>query len=79
MSKDKNGNGIMRCPNCGASEIALNPASGKLKCAFCRSEFDSKSVNEFGGVHELSDKEVGEGAADIIPGEDVILTLKCGT
>ena len=79
MSQDKNGNGIMRCPNCGASEIALNPASGKLKCAFCRSEFDSKAVNEFGGVHELNDKQVGEGAADIIPGEDVILTLKCGT
>jgi len=75
---DKTKNGIMRCPHCGASDIAPDGASGNLKCVFCRSVFTAEAANKAGGVKELSGKNVSEGAADIIPDEKIVLTLKCG-
>src|SRR5699024_2186681 len=31
--------GLVKCLRCGATEIALNPATGKLRCSFCRFEW----------------------------------------
>jgi ribosomal protein S27E len=75
IKNDKNG--ANRCPNCGATDVTLNPSTGKLKCSFCRTVFDDVSANKNGGVESLSEDIVGEGATNIIPGEDLILTLKC--
>ena len=70
-------NGINRCPNCGASDVTLVPKTGKLKCNFCRSVFENKSANARGGVDKLVGDDIGGGAADIVPDEKIIVTLKC--
>ncbi len=75
QNRDKNG--LNRCPKCGATDVKLVPKTGMLQCLFCRTEFKGKEVNAQGGVKELSGRSVGEGAADIIPSENEILTFKC--
>lgn len=77
MSIKSEKNGENRCPKCGATDVILNPATGKLKCSFCRTIFDDESANANGGVDNLTSDIVGDGATNIIPGEDLILTLKC--
>ncbi|MCQ2570930.1 MAG: hypothetical protein MJ154_01635 [Candidatus Saccharibacteria bacterium] len=75
--KNQEKNGANRCPHCGATDVKLNLKTGKLKCSFCRSEFDDQGANARGGVENLQGDVVGEGAGDIIPDEKVIVTLKC--
>ena len=75
--KNKEKNGANRCPHCGATDVTLNIKTGKLKCKFCRSEFDDTSANARGGIEDLKGRTVGEGATDIIPDEKIIVTLKC--
>ena len=70
-------NGVNRCPKCGATDVALNMKTGKLKCNFCRTEFDDKGANDYGGVEDLKGDIIGEGATNIIPDETIVLTLKC--
>ncbi len=70
-------NGLNRCPQCGGSDIATDTNSGKLKCKTCKTLFDAKSDNTAGGMNALKGDKVHEGAADIVPGEDVVLTFKC--
>ena len=70
-------NGLNRCPHCGGSDIATDAKSGKLKCKTCKTLFDAKSSNAAGGMDKLKGDKVHEGAADIVPGEDIILTFKC--
>ncbi len=76
--KNQEKNGANRCPNCGATDVSLDTKSGKLKCKFCRTLFKpEKSANARGGVDKLKGRTVGSGAADIIPSEKIIVTLKC--
>ena len=75
IKNDKNG--VNRCPKCGATDVTLNMKTGKLKCNFCRTEFDDKGANAYGGVENLTGETVGEGATNIIPDEKIVLTLKC--
>ncbi len=71
-------NGQHRCPKCGATDVALDVKSGKLKCNFCRTLFDNESANESGGIENLTNgREVSEGASNIVADEAVILTIKC--
>lgn len=70
-------NGINRCPKCGASDLTLNENSGKLHCNFCRAEFTGELANIPDRIENLQGDIVGSGAEDIIPGEEIILTLKC--
>lgn len=76
-AKINNKNGLNRCPNCGATDVKLDPKTGSLVCQFCRSDFKGVEVNARGGVENLNAKNVGAGAQDIVPSEDVILTFKC--
>lgn len=77
MAVKNDKNGLNRCPKCGATDVALDVSSGKLKCGFCRSLFDEQKENAYGGIENLKGEFVGEGATNIIPDEKVILTLKC--
>ena len=77
MAIDNKKNGMNRCPNCGSTETVLDPKTGYLKCKFCRSEFKGSKTNAYGGVENLTGDVIGAGAGDIIPNENVILTLKC--
>lgn len=72
-------NGLNRCPHCGSTDVAVNPKTGKLKCNFCRSEFDAQAVNGPDDIRSLSGETIGSGAADIVPDVKVVLSFKCSS
>lgn len=80
---DNNGNasnkdGQIKCPKCGATDISTNVNTGKLRCNFCRHEFDPELAFENeGDIENLEGVIISGGAQDIIPDTDDILTLKC--
>lgn len=73
--------GLVKCPRCGATEIALNPATGMLQCSFCRFEWSGSAAldgyNLNGPISELFGVVLGSGAGDIVPSTETVLTFKC--
>lgn len=70
--------GLNKCPSCGATDVTLNVATGKLKCGFCRSEWSQASISE--GLDLKDDflgMVMGSGAADIKASTDTVVTFKC--
>ncbi len=75
------GDGVNRCPQCGATEIQLRPSVGMLICLFCRHEWSEARIDETianGDLAALRGTTVGSGAADIDTGADSLITMKCG-
>ena len=72
-------NGVHRCPHCGSSDVSLSAKDGELKCNFCRTVFKGKLANPAGGVETLRGEVRGDGAGDIIPGEDIVVSFKCSS
>ncbi|MDR2063720.1 MAG: TFIIB-type zinc ribbon-containing protein [Candidatus Nomurabacteria bacterium] len=70
------GNGLNRCPFCGATDVVLDPSTGKLRCQYCRAVFDPETVAEE-DIHQLKGEIVGGGATAIIPDTKDIMTFKC--
>lgn len=70
--------GQTKCPKCGATDISLNAGNGKLRCNFCRFEFDPVALDEMHrDVNDISGEEMGSGAADIQADANDTVTLKC--
>lgn len=77
---EKDRNGQDKCPKCGATEISLNMNSGKLRCEYCRFEFDPVGVSGLEkDISNLSGSVYGSGATDIIADTNDVLTLKCSS
>lgn len=73
-------NGQTKCPKCGATEITPVGDGGKLKCNFCRHEFEPEKVAGLDGdISQLEGKVIGSGAQDIDASFDGIITLKCSS
>lgn len=73
-------NGQNKCPNCGATDISLNVKTGKLRCNYCRSEFEPQKTNAFNtDLNNLNELVVGAGASDISKDASDVLTLKCSS
>ena len=70
-------NGQTKCPKCGATDISLNNKTGKLRCNFCRFEFEPEVVDTKTSVSELSGEKIGKGASKIDKTFDSVMTLKC--
>ncbi len=71
-------NGQNKCPKCGATEITLNPETGKLRCDFCRHEFEPVKVEILQeDLTTLEGQVIGSGAQDIIPDTNEMVTFKC--
>lgn len=72
--------GLTKCARCGATEITLNPATGSLRCGFCRFEWQAVNALEAHGldgpIGELRGIVLGSGATTIEPVETV-MTFKC--
>lgn len=72
--------GLTKCARCGATEITLNPATGNLRCGFCRFEWQAVNALEAHGldgpIGDLRGVVLGSGASRIEPTETV-LTFKC--
>ena len=73
-------NGQEKCPKCGATDISLNINSGKLRCNFCRHEFESMKVTGMqDDITKLEGQVIGSGAQDIVADCKDIVTFKCSS
>lgn len=70
--------GQNKCPSCGATEITLNEKTGKLKCSFCRIEFEPQKIQGMTeDISQLHGQIIASGATDIIADTKDIMTFKC--
>lgn len=71
-------NGQTKCPKCGATDISLNTKTGKLRCNFCRNQFEPEKFEEMeNNIENLEGEVIGSGASDIIADTNDIITFKC--
>lgn len=74
--------GLKKCARCGSTDIALNVATGNLRCNFCR--YEAPGANALATYHLDGDPKfltgmvLGSGSSDIVPGVDEVMTFKCG-
>lgn len=69
-----------KCPRCGSTDIETNTNSGKLRCNFCRYEFDpEKVVGIVTDINQLQGQVIGSGAQDIVADTKDVLTFKCSS
>lgn len=69
--------GQIKCPKCGATDIETNTKTGKLRCNFCRHEFDLELAPEDEDISSLKGTTMGSGAKDIDEAAEDIVTVKC--
>lgn len=73
-------NGLNRCPKCGATDILLNPKTGKLRCSYCRHEFEPIKISGMeDDIKKLHGNVIGSGAQNIIADTKSVLTFKCSS
>ena len=64
----------------GATDIATHVDTGKLRCNFCRHEFEPQKMQGMvEDIHLLEGQVIGSGATDIVADANDILTLKCSS
>ena len=67
-----------KCPKCGSTDIMTNTKNGKLRCNFCRHEFEPEKVEGMEtDIKNLKGQVIGSGAQDIIADTKDVLTFKC--
>lgn len=72
--------GQNKCPKCGATDISINTKSGKLRCNFCRHEFEPENLDAMEkDISKIEGQIVGSGATDIIADTNDMVTLKCSS
>ncbi|MBR3049780.1 MAG: TFIIB-type zinc ribbon-containing protein [Bacilli bacterium] len=80
VQTDKNQvNGQDKCPKCGSTDISPSK-NGKLRCNFCRCEFEPEKLE--GMVEDISKLEgqvVTSGLQDIQADAKDVITLKCSS
>ena len=73
------GNGQVKCPKCGATDISLNVKTGKLRCNYCRHEFESQKVEQQQDLSQLSGQSMTQGVQNIQADASNMITLKCSS
>ena len=72
--------GQNKCPNCGSTEIETNANTGKLRCLYCRNEFEPEKVaGMITDINQLQGQVMGSGAQDIVADTNEVLTFKCSS
>ena len=72
--------GQNKCPKCGATDISLNTKTGKLRCNFCRHEFEPQKLDSMEkDISELKGEIMGSGAQDIVADTNDVVTFKCSS
>jgi hypothetical protein len=77
---DGAGEGVVRCPKCGASDVSVKPGTNTLVCAFCRNEWEEEKLDDIMGLSVGIDKLHGTTittAAANIADASALVTLKC--
>ena len=73
-------NGQDKCPKCGSTDIALNTNNGKLRCNFCRHEFEPQQISGLEtNIENLQGQYIGSGAQDIVADTNDVMTFKCSS
>ena len=73
-------NGQNKCPKCGSTDIAVNVNSGRLRCNFCRHEFEPEKITGMvEDLNQLQGQVIGSGAQDIVADTNDVLTFKCSS
>lgn len=76
-NEDHQSDGQIKCPKCGSTDIQSNPKTGKLRCNFCRHEFDLDLAREDEDIASLHGTTIRSGAQDIDKNSEDLVTLKC--
>lgn len=72
--------GQNKCPKCGSTEIRINVNTGKLRCDFCRHEFEPQKIEGMvTDISQLQGQVIGSGASDIMANTDDVMTFKCSS
>lgn len=72
--------GQNKCPQCGATDISVNAKTGKLRCNFCRHEFEPEKVEGLeADLTKLEGEIIGSGTQDIQEDTQNVVTLKCSS
>ena len=70
--------GQTKCPKCGSTDISTNTKTGKLRCNFCRHEFEPEKFDSMEeDIEKLEGMVIGSGASDIVADTNDMITLKC--
>ena len=70
--------GQTKCPKCGATDISVNTKTGKLRCNFCRHQFEPEKFDSMEtDIENLQGEVIGSGASEIQADTNDMITLKC--
>ena len=73
-------NGQDKCPRCGSTDISTDANTGKLRCNFCRYEFElEKLTGMVDDISQLHGQVIGSGAQNIVASSNDVLTFKCSS
>ena len=72
--------GQNKCPQCGATDISVNAKTGKLRCNFCRHEFEPEKIQGMEtDITKIKGEIMGSGTQDIGENTQNVMTLKCSS
>ncbi len=72
--------GQNKCPKCGSTDISTNVNTGKLRCNFCRYEFEPQKIEGMvTDINKLEGEVIASGATNIIADTNDVLTFKCSS
>ena len=75
------GDGLTKCPRCGATDVHPVIGTDQLQCAFCRYQWTAAAFMERVGfdspIHELQGTILTTGVSDIDAEASNIVTIKC--
>ena len=72
--------GQNKCPKCGSTDISTNTKKGKLRCNFCRHEFEPEKLEGMGtNLENLQGEVLASGAQDIVASANDVVTFKCSS
>ena len=72
--------GQNKCPKCGATDISTNAKTGKLRCNFCRHEFEPEKIQGMEtDISKIEGEIIGSGTQDIVEDTQDIITFKCSS
>ena len=73
--------GLDKCPKCGSTEIGPIVGTHKLRCGFCRFEWEPGNFMQAVGfdspINELQGMVLTSGVSDIESGANNLITMKC--
>ncbi len=69
-----------KCPRCGSTDISINAQTGRLRCHYCRYEFELEKVKAMEtDITKLEGEIIGSGTQDIVQDAQNVMTFKCSS